>query len=123
MLVPATTYSLAEVLAVSSAAVSIYSTTLLEAAALLVPAVAYNMTSLPRYLPDLEALGAGVEVREREAALAAIARLLAADGQLPGMREVRERFFAGADGRAAERAAAEIAARAHGAGTRAKAPV
>lgn len=113
LLVPPTAYGLAEVLASSTAAISIYSTTLLEAAAMLVPPVAYNMTSLPRYWPDLEAAGAGTEVREREAALSVIERLVTddayRDGFLPGMTAVRERFFAGADGGATERIAARIA--------------
>jgi hypothetical protein len=114
---PPAEYGLAEVLSVSAAAVSIYSTTLLEAAALLVPPLAYNMTSLPRYLPDVELAGAGLEVRARGAAVDAIGRLLADEAErgrlLPGMEAMRERYFAGADGRAAERIAAEISTRAH----------
>lgn len=106
--------SLADVLSETHVSVSIYSTTILESAAFLVPPVVYNTTSLPRYFPDIDSLGAGIEARERDAALATIDRLLhdrtAVRRLEPGMQEVRARFFNGLDGLAAQRIAETIEA-------------
>lgn len=112
-LVPAGSYGLHEVLACSTAAVSMYSTTLLEAAALLVVPVTFNVTSLPRLVPDLASAAVGVEASDRSAALTALLALVSdetyRESLESGLRMVRERFFAGADGRAAARIAAHIA--------------
>ncbi|MHB8470815.1 MAG: hypothetical protein ACYDCH_13835 [Gaiellaceae bacterium] len=98
---------LADVLKTAHVSVSIYSSAILESASLLVPPIIYNRTSLPRYSPDLDALGAGIEVRDRPSALATLERLLrdptARKRLEPGLREVRQRFFAGMDGRAVAR--------------------
>ena len=106
-LVPAETHSLREVIVQSRVAVSIYSTALLESAALLTPPVIFNPTSMPRFSPDLDALGAGVETRSADDAVVALERIVKdmrhhASFEA-GMRRVRSDFFAGADGRAAER--------------------
>jgi hypothetical protein len=100
-LAPATSNPLIDVIRQSRVAVSIYSTSLLEAAALGTPALVFNPTSMPRYSPDVEALGIGVETDSVEAALGTIDRLLH-DGTyrqsfIPAMVRFRERFFAGAD--------------------------
>jgi hypothetical protein len=111
-LVPATSHRLGEVLARCRVAVSVYSTTLLEGIALGAPSVSYNVTELPRYLPDFAAEGAGIEEREHDAALAAIEQLLADDAFLasfaPGVASMRDRYFAGAPTDASKRIAAEI---------------
>jgi hypothetical protein len=100
-LVPPDRYGLRDVLAASDTVVSISSTTLLEGAALLRPAVVVNETSVPRHLPDLEAWGAGIEAKTAEDALAAIVRVLGDDAFRrsfdPGMRAFRAEFFRGAD--------------------------
>lgn len=79
-------------------AVSIYSTSLVEAAALGVVPVVFNPTSMPHYSPDLAALGAGVEARTLEAAEEAIVRLTqdatATAALGPGLEAFRARFFA-----------------------------
>jgi phosphohistidine swiveling domain-containing protein len=111
-LVPATSHRLGDVLARCRVAVSIYSTTLLESIGQGAPSVSYNMTELPRYLPDFAAEGAGIEEREHDAARAAIEQLLDDDAFLasfaPGVASMRDRYFAGAPTDAARRIAAEI---------------
>jgi hypothetical protein len=110
--VPASSHSLGDVLAQCRVAVSVYSTTLLESVALGAPSVSYNVTELPRYLPDFAAAGAGIEEREHNAARAAIEQLLVDDAFLasfaPGITAVRNLFFAGAPADAAQRIAREI---------------
>jgi hypothetical protein len=111
-LVPASSHTLQEVILGARAAVSIYSTSLLEAAALGTPAIAYNPTSLPRYSPDLEELGIGVEVEGIEVALAALDRVLDESYRQslePAMKSFRKHYFHDADGRAPERIAELIA--------------
>jgi hypothetical protein len=103
-LTSAASHTLTEVIQASRVAVSIYSTSLLEAAALDTAALVFNPTSLPRYTPDLEELGVGVEVDDTQAALRTIDRLLHDEGYRrsfqPAMASFRDRFFAGADGSA-----------------------
>jgi hypothetical protein len=69
----------------------------------------FAVTSLERYLPDLAAIGAGVEVRSEEAAFAELRRLVTdADARRefePGMGSIRDDYFAGLDGHATERVA------------------
>jgi hypothetical protein len=105
-------YPLREVIEASDVIVSDYSTTLIEGAALLRPAVACNFTSMPRYLPDLEQHGVGLEFKEAPPGIDAIERLLEDDAYYsafaPRMEQFRDRFFCGADGRAAERLVALI---------------
>jgi hypothetical protein len=91
-------FSLRAVLEVARTAVSIYSTSLVEAAAMGCVPIVFNPTSMPRYSPDLEALGAGVEARTVEQAEEAVVRLTedaAARAELrPGLEGFRTRFFA-----------------------------
>jgi hypothetical protein len=86
------------VLEASLAAVSIYSTSLVEAAALGCVPVVFNPTSMPHYTPDLDALEAGIEARTVDAARQAIARLVDdahEHGRLTaGAERFRSRFFA-----------------------------
>ena len=91
-------FSLLALLEAASTAVSIYSTCLVEAAAVGCPPIAFNPTSMPRYSPDLEALGAGVEASTPQEAEEAIVRLMEDDqaraALAPGLDTFRERFFA-----------------------------
>jgi glycosyltransferase involved in cell wall biosynthesis len=110
VLAPPTGYSLRTVLDAASVTVSTYSTTLVESAALGKPPVIFGLGDEDRYTPDLAAAGAGIQVADPVAALRAIKRLIddpAARNELaPGMRSVRERFFAGLDGGALDRVVA-----------------
>jgi hypothetical protein len=107
-LTPASSHSLAEVIRASRVTVSMYSTSLLESAALGVPPVVFNPTSLPRFAPDLEELGVGIEVKEPAAALEAIGQVLEDSAGPPvqgAMESFQERFFGGSGEAAAERIA------------------
>lgn len=108
VLVPADRFGLREVLDRCAVAASIYSTTLLEAAALGVAPVVLAVTSMPALVPDLGELGAAAVADGWPAAADAIVRLATEDsaraGLAPGMRTVRERFFANLDGHALDRA-------------------
>lgn len=108
---PAAEWSLQQVLDATNVAVAIYSTSLLEGAALGVPAVIVATTSLPPFEPDLEALGVGRRARSAEAIAGAAAVLLDEVGRparAAAFRAYADRWFAGADGRGAERMAAVI---------------
>jgi hypothetical protein len=100
-MVPAEEFSLREVLDAADLAVSIYSTSLLEGAALGTPALIFNPTSLPPLEPDLQSLGAGERVRDADEAVVAITRIVTDDEHRKRMRTatatVRERYFAGGD--------------------------
>jgi hypothetical protein len=112
-MVPAAEWSLREVLGATTVAVSIYSTSLLEGAALGTPAVIFNPTSLPQLEPDLVSLGAAVRAETTAEALGSIRRI-ATDAEhrealRAGTIAVRDRYFAGGDAAgAAERVAALI---------------
>jgi hypothetical protein len=67
---------LGDVLRATDVSVAIYSTTILESIASLVPPIVLNTTSMPRYSPDVAAAGAGVEVRDANAALSVLDRLV-----------------------------------------------
>jgi hypothetical protein len=88
--------SLVEVLDRSAVSVAIFSTTLIEAAARHVVPLIVNVTGAPRYCPDLDALGVGMEVPDFEAAKVAMSSLLG--GSLPATlsarQDVMRRFFA-----------------------------
>jgi hypothetical protein len=92
-------FSLRAVLEVARTAVSIYSTSLVEAAAMGCVPIVFNPTSMPRYSPDLEALGAGVEARTVEEAEEAVVRLTedepARTELRPGLEGFRAAFFGG----------------------------
>jgi hypothetical protein len=113
VLAPPGARSLSELLASSIASVSAYSTTILESIAALVPPIVFNTTSMPRYNPDVDAAGAGREVRTRAEALRELTALIGdADHRqtyLPAMRSFRTRFFGELDGKAGARIAAALA--------------
>jgi hypothetical protein len=87
---------LVEVLDRSAVSVAIFSTTLIEAAARHVVPLIVNVTGAPRYCPDLDALGVGIEVADFEAAKVAMSRLLTRPvPETPAAhRDVMRRFFA-----------------------------
>jgi hypothetical protein len=89
--------SLAQALDQVSITVSIYSTTILESAAAGSLPVIFNMTTMPRFWPDIAEIGAGVEVHTTDEAMAALERLLADNAALasyvPAMRAFTDRFF------------------------------
>jgi hypothetical protein len=112
-LVPAPDWSLREVLEAADLNVSIYSTSLLEGAALGTPAVIFNPTSLPPLEPDLVRLGAATRAASVDAAREQIAAGLNDPGERERLREgtavVRDRYFAGGDAAdAAKRIAALV---------------
>jgi hypothetical protein len=104
--------ALSDVIGAARVAVSIYSTSLIESAAAGRPAISFNPTALPRLSPDLEAEGAGRELRDLEAARDAIVELLLSDTALarftPGMSRVRDRYFDGLRPGAPERVAEAV---------------
>jgi hypothetical protein len=110
-LVPAPEWSLREVLESADVNVSIYSTSLLEGAALGTPAVIFNPTSLPQLEPDLVAAGAATRAETPAEARDQIARALTDPAERERLRAgtiaVRDRYFAGGD---PDDAAARIAA-------------
>jgi hypothetical protein len=107
-------FPLGSVIAATTATVSIYSTTVLESAALGVVPVIFNPTSLPRYNPDLEALGAGVEVDTVDGAEVAIERILDdiehRESFRPGLEGIRREFFGDAPTDGVDRVVAAIVA-------------
>jgi glycosyltransferase involved in cell wall biosynthesis len=111
-LAPADEYGLRELIHASTVVCSIYSTTLLEAAALGTVPVILAVTSMDRLLPDLEGMRAAAVVRDWDSATTAVAALLDSHERRaalePGMREVRERFFAGLRANALERVVAAL---------------
>jgi hypothetical protein len=113
LMVPAREWPLREVLDAAVVTVSIYSTSLLEGAALGTPAVIFNPTSLPPLEPDLVRLGAAARAETADDALAEIAAIVTdperRESLRAGTENVRDRYFAGGDAQcAAERVAALI---------------
>lgn len=92
--------------------VSIYSTTILESAASGTVPIVFNMTTLPRYCPDIAAAGAGLELRTPDDAFDALRRLLSDDGYLSSFVEPMARFerhfFAARGAAAVENVVAEL---------------
>jgi hypothetical protein len=88
---------LAQALDQASITVSIYSTTILESAASGSLPLIFNMTTMPRFWPDLDGVGAAVEVRTTEDAMACLKKLLSDPSSLaahvPAMRDFTARFF------------------------------
>jgi hypothetical protein len=111
-MVPAADWPLREVLEAADVAVSIYSTSLLEGAALGTPAVIFNPTSLPALEPDLVRLGAATRAatvdRGLEQIAAAVADPDARAALLEGAAAVRDRYFAGGDASGAAARVAEL---------------
>lgn len=94
--VPAAVVPLADVLARCKVAVSIFSTTLIEAVGAGAVPLIINLTGSDRFCPDLEAAGAGIEVKDMAAARAALGRVLGGEepGMVAAMRGLRRRLFA-----------------------------
>ena len=105
---------LAEVLARSAVAVSIYSTTLYEAVAAGAVPVSFNPTSLPGLSPSLSVRGVGFEERNEADVRSVVGSLLddpGAAAQFHAARDVFVReFFVALGDEAAGRASAEIEA-------------
>lgn len=72
--------------------VSIYSTTILESIAAGTVPVIFNMTTMPRYCPDVAAAGAGLELRTLDDAFTAIDRLLSDRAHLSSFTDPMARF-------------------------------
>jgi hypothetical protein len=111
-LAPPGRYPIRDVLDLCAVALSIYSTTLLESAARGRLPIAFNPTSLPRSLPDLDALGAGIELRDARRTTEMVIRLMQDDGARaafdPAMNAFADRFFDGARPGAARQIRAAI---------------
>lgn len=100
--------TLAGALAPAVVVASISSTTLLEGAAAGRAALVFSGDG-PAYVPDLERLGVGLELREREAAIQALGVLLDTTPEREqALASFRDRYFAGLRGDAAEQVAALI---------------
>lgn len=97
-LVSPSSYSLAAVLADSMLVVAIYSTTILEGIAAGVLPLIFNVTSMPSYYPDVQAAGAGIEVKNLEAAKQALRRVITDQTYIfqfeAGMKKFRNQYFA-----------------------------
>ena len=117
---PADTVRLAEVLDEADIAVSIFSTTILEAAAVGVIPLIVNVAGLPHYNPDIAREGAALEVTDFAAARRALVRLAGdrdfADGIGAALSRVAGRYFAGGGTATAAAIAGQIDALAAGAG-------
>lgn len=97
-LMPSKDWSLDEVLLGCRIAVAVYSTTILEASATGAIALIINVTGMPRYIPDLAAEGAAIEVHDFEAAREALFGLSQSDDWSKSIRQrfgaMTKRFFA-----------------------------
>jgi len=104
--------SVGEILAQSRLAVSVYSSAILDSLAAGVVPVVVNLTSMPRYFPDVAAERCGIEVSNAEAASSVIRRLIDdeafADSFGPHIERFRRRFFAATGSAAAESAVSVI---------------
>jgi hypothetical protein len=111
---PAGAATLEAVLNGSDIAVSIFSTTILEAAAAGVIPLIVNVAGLPHYNPDIAREGAAVEVTDFDAARRAMTRLLQDDAFAQGIADalgtVSARYFAPGGPGAAAAIASEIRA-------------
>jgi len=105
-------YPLINVLDECFLTVSICSSTILESIAAGVLPIIFNMTSMPKFFPDIEAAGAGLEVKSPKEAQEAITRYLTDKNYRkqfePGMRSFQGKYFYKNDGKAAERITQEI---------------
>ena len=97
-LVSPSSYSLSTVLADSMLVVAIYSTTILEGIAAGVLPLIFNVTSLPSYYPDVQAAGAGIEVKNLEEAKQAVRRIITDKTYIfqfeASMKKFRNQYFA-----------------------------
>jgi hypothetical protein len=109
VLCPSATMSLDTVLRQTGVAVAFYSTTLIEALAYGAVPLIINITGAPHYVPDLAAMGVGIEVKDFAAARDAMARLDDdADPMESRIPAILPRFFASSSAQALR----DIAARA-----------
>ncbi|KKU92391.1 MAG: hypothetical protein A3J46_01875 [Candidatus Yanofskybacteria bacterium RIFCSPHIGHO2_02_FULL_41_11] len=90
-------YSLGEALIKSAISISVYSSTILESIAGGVVPIIFNLTSMPKYSPDVSAADAGIEVKSSKAAKIAIRKLLQDEnfyrGFAKGMFNFRRLYF------------------------------
>jgi hypothetical protein len=73
---PSSQVALADAFTKARVSVSTYSTTILESIAAGTVPIIFNTTSMPRYWPDVDAAGAGLEIRDIDEAESAVRRLL-----------------------------------------------
>jgi hypothetical protein len=103
---------LAAALADACVSVSIYSTTILESIAAGTVPLIFNMTTMPRFWPDVAAEGAGAEVRTLDEAFDALMGLLADPRKLsefaPAMTKFSQRYFFARGGEAIGNVVAEL---------------
>jgi hypothetical protein len=96
-LMPPKTHQLEDVMAASSVAVAVFSSTILEAICVGVLPIVCNLDSLPRYSPDVEKAGAGIEVHTINEAKQAISRAVEDSPSFReagrGMAEFRTKLF------------------------------
>ena len=89
--------NLSEVLTRSDLSVSIYSSVILESIAAGVIPIIFNVTSYPRYFPDVEKAGAGLEVKNLDDAVDVIKILINNPKELEKfvtpMEEFRRQYF------------------------------
>lgn len=85
-------YSIDAVMQETDLSVSVYSTTILESIAAGIVPVICNVTSLPRYCPDIAQALAGIEAESVEEARAAINSFLKSPGALKTHRKAMEAF-------------------------------
>jgi hypothetical protein len=110
---PANRVGLAQALAKARVSVSAYSTTIMESIAAGVVPIIFNTTSMPRYWPDVDAAGAGIETRNIDEAEAHIRRLMGPAGMdrfVAPMAAFSERFFCARGDAARERILARLEA-------------
>jgi len=106
------THQLADVLAASRVAVAVFSSTILEAISVGVLPIVCNLSSLPRYSPDIDKASAGIEVHGISETKEALHRVIENEAYCcfagRGMSEFRSIFFE--SGNAAQRICDEIVA-------------
>jgi hypothetical protein len=107
VLCPAASAPLDAMLQRTGIAVAFFSTTLIEALAYDAVPLIINITGAPHYVPDLAAMGAGIEVKDFAAARLAIAQLH--EGTYPAgprISRILPRFFAHSSAQALHKVAA-----------------
>lgn len=91
------THSLQEIIGGNDVSLSIYSSTILESIAVGSIPLIVNVTSMPRYSPDVANAGAGIEVHSAEEARIKLAELVSPGALEPfraPMKKFREEYFA-----------------------------
>lgn len=104
--------SLRDVLSQVSVGVSIYSSTILECLAAGVVPLIFNITTMPRYLPDIAAEGAAIEVKAPQEGFPALIDLLSNPESprrfIPAMARLQPLYFPWCGGGALGRIVAEV---------------